>query len=92
MVKCDGKKECAHRGLKDECGNAWAVLQCEHSKVVEECDWGPNHEPPADLMRIADALEKIAKELEKMNKLKVAEIPTDNYDGIPLKIREIMEG
>jgi len=84
MVKCDGKRKCVHRGLKDECGNAWAILQCEHAKVVEEDIWHKEDEHSSfrgnqgqtieipNLERIADVLEKIARELEKANKLKAA--------------------
>lgn len=81
MNKCFKLDYCKFKNDENNC-----VLQGEdYCKFLKP-------QPPSDLTRIADALEKIGKELEKANKLKVAEIPTDNYDGIPLKIREIMEG
>lgn len=67
------------------------IEECEAGRVIEvpDLDSVKCALPPSDLTRIADALEKIARELEKQNKLKAATlratIESDYLD-------EIMEG
>lgn len=83
MKLCNGQRKCSFLGLVGDC---LKKSKCEHQLIqLYERD---DQNQPSDLTRIADALEKIAKELVKMNKLKVFE----NYDVEPSKIREIMEG
>jgi hypothetical protein len=72
MKYCVGKMKCQFLGLKLEDGYECLnkSLVCEHQRIPIF----PEDEllPATDLARIADALEKIARELEKRNKLKAA--------------------
>lgn len=84
MIQCDRKKACKFQGLCGECLiNKWDCLNREIQ---------PNElRDKPDLTRIADALEKIGKELEKTNRLKALSFRKDTYVELD-EIDEIMEG
>lgn len=69
MKYCVGKMKCQFMGLKLEGGYECLnkSLVCEHQRIPIL----PEDEllPATDLARIANALEKIARELDKANKL-----------------------
>lgn len=93
-MKCEANKKCPHLGLYQKCNLSSSIYQCEHAKPDTMPGFNPEtgrFETEFDLTtRIADALEKIARELEKQNKLKALSF-RETYVELD-EVDEIMEG
>lgn len=71
MKYCDGKIKCRFLGIIGDC---LKKSECEH-QIIPLYARDEEPEPTIEestLTRIADALERVAKELERQNKLKAA--------------------
>lgn len=100
MKYCDGDRKCTYIGFNRQC-LASTSYACEHKITIWDHEAGRVIEvpdldsvkcamPPTDLSRIADALERIAKELEKANRLKALSFRKDSYVELD-EVDEIME-